>query len=97
MIHTVTIGPVIMETDSMELVNLWNKREVQRSEFTPLFHEVQEVASSSFCVVYTKRSANRVAHACAKFAFSSAFDVWANDPPSFLLQALQDDCNLISG
>ena len=23
----------------------------------------------------------------------SAFEVWANAPPSFLLQVLQDDCN----
>ena len=43
--------------------------------------------------MHVKRTANRAAHACAHFAASSAFEFWANDAPSFLLQILQDDCN----
>ena len=83
-----------METDSLELVGLWNK-ETQRSEFTPIFNDIQEMSSSfsSFNVVHARCSTNKAAHVCASFAEHSAFGVWANDPPSFLLQVLQDDCN----
>ena len=95
MIHTVTTGPVWMETDSMEVVDLWNNRTFQRSEYAPIFNDIQELASSfsSFYVMHAKRMANKAAHACARHAASSAFEVWAPTPPSFLLQALQDDCN----
>jgi len=37
LIHTVTNGPVIMETDSLELLGLWNNRASQRSVFAPIF------------------------------------------------------------
>jgi len=95
MIHTMTTGPVWMETDSMEVVDLWNNRTFQRSEYAPIFNDIQELASSfsSFYVMHAKRTANQAAHACARHAASSAFEVWAPTPPSFLLQALQDDCN----
>jgi ribonuclease HI len=95
MIHSATGGSVIMETDSLQLVNLWHNRNLQRSELAPIFLNIQELALSfsSFSVVHAKRSANRAAHTCAQFAASCAFDVWANDPPSFILQTLQDDCN----
>ena len=50
-------------------------------------------SSFSFYVVHARRSANKAAHVCASYAEHNTFDVWANDPPSFLLQILQDDCN----
>jgi ribonuclease HI len=95
MIHSVTSGPVIMETDSLELVNLWKHRATQRSEFGQILQDIQDLASSfaSFSVMYARRTANRVAHACAQFAASSLFEVWTNVPSSFLQQILQDDCN----
>ena len=46
--------------------------------------------------MHVKRTANMAAHACAHFVASSAFEVWANDAPSFLLQTLQDDCNHVN-
>ena len=46
LIHTVTNGPVMLETDSLEVVALWNNRATQRSEFTPIFDDIQELASS---------------------------------------------------
>jgi hypothetical protein len=95
MIHSVTSGPVIMETDSLELVNLWNHRATQRSEFAPILQDIQDLASSfaSFLVMYARLTTNRAAHVCAQFAASSLFEVWANVPLSFLLQILRDDCN----
>jgi len=66
----------------------------QRLEFTPIFSDIQEMSLSfsSFSVVHARRSANKAAHVCASFA-EHAFDVWANAPPNFLLQVLQDDCD----
>jgi hypothetical protein len=91
-----TTGSVVMETDSLELVNLWCKRAIQRAELAPVFRDIEEFAPSfsSFSVEHVRPSVNQAAHACAKSAASSVFDVWANDPPSFLVQVLPDDCNL---
>ena len=82
MIHTVTQGSVIMETDSLELAGLWNKRETQRSQFTPILRDIQELSSSfsSFNVIHARRSANKEAHLCASFAEHSEFEVWASAP-----------------
>ena len=82
MIHTVTQGSVIMETDSLELAGLWNKRETQRSQFTPILRDIQELSSSfsSFNVIHARRSANKAAHLCASFAEHSEFEVWASAP-----------------
>ena len=95
LVHSVTTGSVVMETDSLELVSLRSKRAFQRSEFASVFYDIKELAASfsSFSVVHARRSANKAAHACAKFAVSTEFEVWANDPPSFLVQILHDDCN----
>jgi hypothetical protein len=96
--HTVTTGGVVMETDSLELVNLWKNRATQRSELAPILYDIQEKVSSfaSFSVVHVSRSANQAAHACASFAVSSAFEVWVEFPPSFLLKPLQNDCNYVT-
>ena len=45
------------------------------------------------CASFKALCSVKLAHVCASFTEHSAFDVWANDPPSFLLQVLQDDCN----
>jgi hypothetical protein len=85
----------MIETDSQKLTSLWRKRASQRSEFASIFREIEALAAafSSFSVQHVSRSANKAAHACAKFAAASAFEVWVNDPPSFLVPVLHDDCN----
>jgi hypothetical protein len=40
MIRTVTTGGVVMETDSLELVNLWKNRPTQRSELAPILYNI---------------------------------------------------------
>jgi hypothetical protein len=40
--------------------------------------------------VHAKLIANRAAHACAKFAATSAYEIWANTLPSFLCQILNE-------
>jgi hypothetical protein len=93
-----TSGLVMIETDSQELTSLWRKRATQRSEFASIFREIEALtaAFSSFSVQHVSHSANKAAHACAKFVAASAFEVWANDPPSFLVPLLHYDCNLMN-
>jgi hypothetical protein len=68
--------PVILESHSLELVHLWNKRRAIQ-ELAPLFSDVEDLAASfsSFSVVHARRTANLAAHSCAS---SSEFKVWAN-------------------
>jgi hypothetical protein len=51
---------------------------------------IKLIIYASFCVVHAKLIANRAAHACAKFAATSAYEIWANTLPSFLCQILNE-------
>lgn len=74
LIHTITNGPVIMEIDSLELLGLWRNRASQRSPFTSIFSDIQDLASSfsSFCVMHVPRMVNMAAYRCAHYANASA-------------------------
>lgn len=87
---------LVMETDSLLLVSLWNFRRQQRSEIAVILDEMEVMASSlaSFFFVHVKRSASMVAHLCAKHASQSrSIASWLDDPPSFILSSLQRNCN----
>jgi ribonuclease HI len=86
---------VIMESDSLQLVSLWNMRRSQRSEVAVLLEMENLVSSfSSFSFVHVKRSANGAAHHCAKHAAENrSSGVWFDQPLSFLLSSIQSDCN----
>ncbi|KAG2627936.1 hypothetical protein PVAP13_3KG265938 [Panicum virgatum] len=74
---------MIMETDSLQLVSLWNSRRQQLSEIAVILQDIEEM-----------RSANNVAHLCAKQASQSRPSLlWQDHPPSFLLSSLRRDCN----
>jgi len=59
---------VILETDCLELVNLWKKRAVQRSVVDPVLKEIQDVqiAFQEFSFIYVNRRCNNIAHVLAK-------------------------------
>ncbi|OEL30144.1 hypothetical protein BAE44_0008836 [Dichanthelium oligosanthes] len=61
---------VVAETDSLELVALWNSMGEHRSEISVILEDIQEITSvfSAFSLVHVRRSANTAAHLCAKFA-----------------------------
>jgi hypothetical protein len=86
---------VVLESDSLELITLWKGREKQRSEITPILKEIQTMVLriSSFTVVHIRRTANMVAHLCAKNGSSIQSVVWENNPPSFLVKQLMAECN----
>lgn len=85
---------VIMETDCLEVVNLWNSRHNSRSVVAPVLVEIGELASSfdSFCIQHVMRSANVPAHLCAKHASTlTVTESWTDDRPPFLLTSLLAD------
>lgn len=51
---------MVLETDSLEVVNLWNTRRNSRSAVTPILQEIDELSASftSFVFQHVSRSAN---------------------------------------
>ena len=85
------IRDLIMETDSLQLVSLWNSRRQQLSEIAVILQDIEEMVQplTSFCFAHVTRSANNVAHLCAKQASQSRPSLlWQDHPPSFLLSSL---------
>ncbi|KAM3355318.1 hypothetical protein ACQJBY_025851 [Aegilops geniculata] len=84
-----------METDSLEIVNLWNTRRNSRSVVAPVFFEIDELANSfhSFVIQHVSRSANSPTHLCAQRACNvSVTESWLSETPSFLVSSLMADC-----
>jgi hypothetical protein len=57
-----------LETDCLELVPLWGKRETQRSIVGPIISEMDDIrlAFSEFSFNFASRSCNRIARILAK-------------------------------
>ena len=86
---------VIMETDCLEIVNLWKNRHNSLSVVAPLLLEVGELALAFdlFDVQHVNRSANLPAHLCAKHACTlNVTKCWLDVIPSFLVTSLMADC-----
>ena len=84
---------LILETDSLEMVNLWHSRH-DRSVVAPILTEIEEHASffKSFVIQHVSRSANFPAHLCAKQASTlDVTDCWLDSTPSFLVTSLLAD------
>jgi hypothetical protein len=89
------ISRVIMETDCMEVVNLWKTRHNSRCIVAPLLEEIGELASSfiSFDIQHVIRTSNYPAHLCAKRASTlNVTESWMDETPSFLFSCLLADC-----
>ena len=72
----------------------WKKRSSQRSLIAPIISEVEEFISSSesFDFCFTRRSANSVAHECARFACEHVISSdWIGFCPEFLSRSLEAD------
>ena len=57
---------VILETDCLELVNLW-KKDSQRSIIDPILKEIESIvlAFQEFAFVFVKHCCNKIAHVLA--------------------------------
>ena len=85
---------VIMETDCLEIVNLWKTRHYSLSVVAPVLGEIRELALvfSSFDIQHVNPAANVPAHLCAKHACTlMVTESWTGSKPSFLLTSLLAD------
>ena len=89
---------ITCESDCEELVRLWQGRKAQRSVIAPILSEVEDLVPSFqfFDFVFARRTANRVAHECARYACEHATDAdWFDVCPDFLSDSLQADCTTL--
>ena len=87
---------IIMETDCLEVVNLWNTRHGSRSIVAPILLQIGELCNNFdvFILQHVTRSANGPAHLCAKRASTlNVTESWLEMTPSFLISSLLVDCS----
>jgi ribonuclease HI len=90
------IQRVIIETDALEVVNLWKEKGTGRSIITSICQEVRELSGflASFELNHVKRHANEAAHICSHRASPDRRRcLWINFTPPFLASILAKDCN----
>jgi hypothetical protein len=83
---------VVMETDCLEVVDLWNSRHGSRSTVTPILQDIGELALNFtlFVIQHVSRSANHSAHLCAKYACTLlGTSNWLDCIPDFLVVSIQ--------
>ena len=86
---------MVIETDCLEVVNLWLSRGVCLSVAAPILQEIEELSSgfTSFSVQHVSRLNNCPAHLCAKRACTlQGTDSWLLSSPDFLVSSLLADC-----
>jgi ribonuclease HI len=86
---------VQVETDSQELVKLWEMGELQRSCISPIIGEIRELSVSfvDFSLVYVNRACNSVAHTLAKkVSDGNRVGEWQL-APTCIANLLTEDCN----
>jgi hypothetical protein len=82
---------VVMETDCLEIVNLWNSHHGSRVAVAPILHEIGELVTcfTSFIIQHVLRLANNSAHLCAKHACTLLVtSSWLDCTPDFLVISL---------
>ena len=84
-----------METDSQELVKLWEIGGLQRSSISPIIRDIREISASflDFSLVYVNRACNHVAHTLAKQVSDGNRTGEWQLAPSGIANLLTEDCN----
>jgi hypothetical protein len=85
---------VVMETDCLKVISLWNNRHDSRSVVTPILQKVGELVLSfnSFIFQHVSRSTNNTAYLCAKLACTlTVSSSWLVYIQNFLLVSIQAD------
>jgi hypothetical protein len=86
---------VIIETDALELVNLWREPGTGRPIISSVCQVIRELSGffSSFILAHVNRGANEAAHSCAHIASPVRKQcMWINYTPAFLASILLKDC-----
>ena len=88
-----------METDCLELVDLWVARQTTRLIIAPIVLEIEELAScfNSFVIHHVRRHANNPAHLCAQLASTlEVSECWMDSPPSFAVTSVLADASAVN-
>ena len=92
--------PVIVESDSLELVDAFNGVIELSSPYTAILMECFLIASriGRVNLQHCPREANLVAHNIARFVFNSNNSVfWDDDPPNFIVKDVINDVTIVNG
>ena len=90
-------APVIVETDSLELVEAFNGNSELWSPYTAVLMDCFVIASriGHLKVQHCPSEANKVAHKIARKVFDSKVNVyWDDDPPRFILPDVMNDVSM---
>jgi len=90
------VSKLCLETDCLQLINLWNSLHTQRSAVSLILRDICSASRSfdEFTFNFANRSCNRVAHECARqVSCSNVLEEWHDNPPYCLQGLLADDCN----
>jgi hypothetical protein len=90
------VSKLCLETDCLELLNLWKALDMQRSVVNLILQDIKCIGWSfdEFTFVYANRTCNRVAHECVRQVAHELDPVeWHLNPPNSLRNLLEDDCN----
>jgi hypothetical protein len=85
-------GKIILENDCSEAVCLWKERHSQRAVIAPILKEIDELSTcfTGFSINFVHKSANSVAHECARFGcVHSTSMCWLGVSPQFLKHCIQ--------
>ena len=90
--------PVIVETDSLELVEAFNRKIDIWSPYTAILMDCFQIARriGQISVLHCPREANEVAHEIARFCYSDNSSCnWVDEPPRFILDKLLNDVTIV--
>ena len=97
LVEMIGCRPVVVETDSLKIVQAFNERTDVWSPYTAIimdcFQTVRRIGQVK--VQHCPREANKVAHKIARFVFNSKVPlVWDGDPPSFIATDVLNDVSV---
>jgi hypothetical protein len=87
---------VAIETDCLQLINLWKKKDVQRSNLGPILKEMDalSLAFQAFSFNYViSRACNNVAHVLAKQVFNTHRTEKWHVTPAYVVQLLASEAS----
>jgi ribonuclease HI len=85
---------VAIETDCLQLINLWKKKDVQRSNLGPILEmDALSLAFQAFSFNYVSRACNNVAHVLAKQVSNTHRTEMWHVTPACVLQLLASEAS----
>lgn len=86
--------PIVIETDSTEMVSMLNEGGVNRSAYASLVNEIRFLLTlRQVCITHVPRSQNKAADGLASFGrITGRTMTWLNLGPADVLEVVAEDC-----